>query len=187
MNPEERAYYTSHSRVTDPAEHARLLDALPRDPARLVDAVSSLVLHPLIVKALGITPHRDSADDVECRTIPNILARIVARDAAPLDVARPPERRFIGICRDYTLVACAALRHQGIPARARVGFATYFAPGFHDDHWVCEYFADGRWRLLDAQLSPRLREHFGITFSPADVPRDLFLVAGEAWRRLRRG
>ena len=85
------------------------------------------------------------------------------------------------------MVACATLRHHGIPARARVGFATYFVPGFHDDHWVCEYYAEGRWRLLDPQLGERVRAHYRIAFSPADVPRDAFLVAGETWRRVRSG
>lgn len=187
MTSEERAYYTTHSRMSDPGEQARLLEALPRDPRRLVAAVSGLVLHRLFVGPLGVTPPPESADDVECRAMSKILARIVARDAAPLDVARPPERRFIGICRDYALVACAALRHHSVPARLRVGFATYFTPRFHEDHWVCEYHAGDRWRLLDPELSERVLARFGVTFDPADVPRDAFIVGGDAWRRVRRG
>ena len=187
MQQGERAYYTTHSAASDPGPHARLLDALPADPARLVEAVSELVLHPLFVGALGITPHPDSGGDVEARTMPAMLERIVSRDPAALDVRREPERRFIGICRDHTLLACAALRHHRVPARARVGFATYFVRGFHDDHWVCEYHAGGQWRLLDPQLSERVRRHFGIAFSPADVPREAFLVAGETWRRIGSG
>src|SRR4029077_2620167 len=128
-----------------------------------------------------------SEDDVECRRLPRILDRIVARDPAPLDVARPPERRFIGICRDYALLACAALRHHGVPARLRVGFATYFTPGYLEDHWVCEYHAGDRWRLLDPELAPRVRTHFKIAFDPTDVPRDAFLVAGDVWQRTRAG
>lgn len=173
--------------MSDPGERARLLDALARDPAELVAAVSGLVLHRLFVAPLGITPPPESADDVECRSMSRILERIVARDPRPLDVARPPERRFIGICRDYALLACAALRHHGIPARVRVGFATYFVAGFHEDHVVCEYHAAGRWRLLDPQLSERVRAHFRITFDPTDVPHDAFLVGGDVWLRVRRG
>src|SRR6185437_6158275 len=105
---DEARYYTAHSQMTDPAERAPLLDALPADPARLVAAVSGLLLHPLFVTPLGI---------------------------APLDVTRPPDRRFIGICRDYALLACAALRHHRVPARLRVGFASYFTPGYLEDHW----------------------------------------------------
>jgi len=74
-----------------------------------------------------------------------------------------------------------------VPARARVGFANYFTPNFTEDHWVCEYHAGDRWRLLDPELSERVREYFRITFVPADVPRDRFLTAGDAWLRARRG
>lgn len=187
MTPDERAYYASHSGMSDPGDRARLLEAMPLDPAALVAAVSGVVLHRTFVAPLGITPPLGSADDVACRTMRNILERILARDAAPLDVRRPPERRFIGICRDYALVACAALRQHGVPARLRVGFANYFTPGYYEDHWVCEYDAGNGWRLLDPELSEPVRAHFKIAFAPYDVPRDAFLVGGDAWLRVRRG
>ena len=179
----EARYYAAHSRMTDAGDRAALLDVLPSEPSRLPAAVSGLVLHPLFVGPLGITPAPDSAEDAESRTLERMLDRVLTRDPGPLDAARPPDRRFIGICRDYALLACAALRHHGVPARLRVGFAAYFTPGYLEDHWVCEYHADDRWRLLDAELSAGVRAHFGIPFDPADVPRDAFLVAGEAWRR----
>jgi hypothetical protein len=72
-----------------------------------------------------------------------------------------------------------------VPARARVGFANYFTPDFNEDHWVCEYHAGDRWRLLDPELNTRVRNYFKVSFSAVDVPRDAFLVAGEAWRRAR--
>ena len=187
MKPDERSYYVSHGKVSDPGERAMLLRAMPSDPERLVTAVSSLILHRLFVAPLGITPHPASADDVESRTISRILDRILARDAGALDVPRPPERRFIGICRDYTLLACAVLRQHGVPARARVGFANYFTPNFNEDHWVCEYHGGDRWRLLDPELSERVRAYFKVPFAPSDVPRDAFLTAGDAWLRVRRG
>ncbi|MBM3221845.1 MAG: transglutaminase domain-containing protein [Candidatus Rokubacteria bacterium] len=187
MTPDERAYYATQSRISDPGDRAALFATMPSDPARLITAVTGLVLHETFVKALGITPDPASGDDIESRTITRIMDRILARDGAPLDVARPPERRFIGVCRDYTMVACAALRHHGVPARARVGFADYFAPGFQEDHWVCEYHDGARWRLLDPELGPRVREHFRITFPPDDVPRERFLTGGGAWQRVRQG
>jgi transglutaminase superfamily protein len=187
MTPAERAFYTTQSRMSDARERTPLLEALPRDPRHLVAAVSGLILHRLFVQPLAVTPPPESVDDVECRTVSRMLDRILARDPSPLDAARPLDRRFIGICRDYALLACSALRHHGIPARLRVGFAAYFTPGFHEDHWVCEYHAGDRWRLLDAELGDRVRAHFGIGFDPTDVPRDAFLVAGEAWGRARRG
>jgi len=185
MTPDERRYYATQSRVSDPEDRGTLLAALPAEPAGLVPAISRLVPHTLFVRPLRITAPAGSEADVESRSVPRILDRILERDPAPLQVTRPPERRFIGICRDYTLLACAALRHHGVPARARVGFANYFTPGFNEDHWVCEYHAGGRWRLLDPELNTRVRDYFKVTFPPADVPRDAFLVAGEAWRRAR--
>jgi hypothetical protein len=116
-----------------------------------------------------------------------MLTRILSRDPAPLATARPPEKRFIGACRHYALLACSALRHHGVPARVRVGFAGYFEAGFHDDHWVTEYWDDGRWRLMDAELTPGVRRHFGITFDPCDLPRDRFVTAGSAWLGVRSG
>jgi len=187
MQDEERGYYAAHSAASDPADRAPLLAALPADPSRLVEAVTGLVLHPLFVAPLGIHPPPESADDVESRSLPRMLDRLLRRDPAPLDVARPPARRFIGICRDYALLACAALRQHDVPARLRVGFATYFTPGYLEDHWVCEYHAGDRWRLLDPELGPAVRAHFRIAFDPTDVPRDAFLVAGAAWQRARAG
>jgi hypothetical protein len=45
-------------------------------------------------------------------------------------------------------------RHHAIPARARVGFATYFVAGLHLDHEVAEVWdaREDRWRLIDAEL-----------------------------------
>ena len=42
--------------------------------------------------------------------------------------------------------------HWHLPSRLRVGFATYFVRGFHEDHWLCEYWDGDTWRLLDAEL-----------------------------------
>lgn len=187
MHQDERAYYAAQSSFSDPGEYARLLDALPSDPARLAAAVSGLVLHRAFVGPMGITPDPRSDGDTESRVLHTILARILARDPASLDVRRTPDKRFIGVCRDYALVACAVLRHHGVPARVRVGFASYFTPGFHEDHWVCEYHRDGRWRLLDPELAEPVRVFFKVTFPSDDVPRNGFLVAGEAWRRYRQG
>src|ERR1700687_1433224 len=187
MTPDERRYYATQSRVSDPEDRSALLAALPAEPADLVPAISGLVLHTLFVRPLVITAPVGSEADVESRSVPRILDRILERDPAPLQVTRPPERRFIGICRDYALLACAALRQHRVPARLRVGFAAYFTPGYLEDHWVCEYHAGDRWRLLDPELSPRVRSHFGIAFDPAAVPREGFLVAGEVWRRVRAG
>ena len=83
----------------------------------------------------------------------------------------------------------ALLRAQGTPARARCGFGGYFTEGLFEDHWVCEYWHAGqqRWALVDAQIDGRQRALFSIDFDVTDVPRDRFLIAGDAWALCRSG
>jgi transglutaminase-like putative cysteine protease len=95
--------------------------------------------------------------------------------------------RVAGNCRHFTVLMVAMLRAQGTPARARCGFGGYFVEGMFEDHWVCEYWHAGRerWVLVDAQIDERQRDMFPIDFDVTDVPRDRFLIAGEAWARCR--
>lgn len=187
MTPDEGRYYTSQSVESDPADLRELLDALPKDPRRLLDAVAGLILDSTFAAPLGVVCSPDSADDVEIRRLPEMLKRILARSPGSLATARPPETRFIGACRHYALLACSAFRHHDVPARVRVGFANYFEPGFYDDHWVTEYWDGACWRLMDSELTPGVHRHFGVTFDPCDVPRDRFVTAGHAWRDVRSG
>jgi hypothetical protein len=187
MTPEEHGYYASHSPESDPGELREFLDALPKDPAGLLAIVGGLVLHAAFVAPLGVVCPPESADDRETRQISAMLRRILARNPGSLATARPPEKRLIGVCRHYALLACSALRHHGVPARVRVGFANYFGPGVYDDHWITEYWDGACWRLMDPELTPGVRGHFGVTFDPCDVPRDRFVIAGPAWRNVRCG
>lgn len=175
------ARYARHSRWSDPGRFAAGLDRLSADPAALSEIVGGLVLHPLFA------PAGANRSEASLRSIPEMLSVLLERDPAPLEQARERDKRVIGTCRNYALLACAILRQHGTPARLRVGFADYFTPDFWEDHWVCEYH-DGRdWRLLDAELTGEVRRRFGIAFDPADVPRDRLLAAGPAWLGLRCG
>ena len=101
---------------------------------------------------------------------------------------RAPEGRFFCVCAGFARVATAVLRMHAIPARCRVGFAAYFNPGFLEDHWVCEFWDGAAWRLLDTQLDEDgASASSGIDFAPQDVPREQFVDASTAWRRLRAG
>jgi len=87
------------------------------------------------------------------------------------------------------VLLAAVLRYQGVPARARCGFGTYFTPGRYEDHWVCEYWnaAQSRWVLVDAQLDERMIDVLKPDFDPLDTPRDRFIVGGKAWQLCRSG
>lgn len=175
--------------VTDPGPHAAALAALPGDVDALVRAVQGLMVHVFRAGSHGLELSPERRDEVNLRTVPRILDRVVELDDAPLDVARPPERRVVGNCRDHTVLLTAALRCHGVPARARCGFATYFLPDHFEDHWVCEWWdaAQGRWVLTDAQLDGLQRAALHVDFDPLDTPRDRFIVAGQAWRMCRAG
>jgi hypothetical protein len=187
MTQDEARYYASQSFESDPADLRELLEAVPKDPRALLDVVAGLVLDTAFVAPLGVVCPPESADDVEIRRVAEMLGRILARGPGSLATARPPEKRFIGACRHYAVLACSAFRHHGVPARVRVGFANYFEPDFYDDHWITEYWDGASWRLMDSELTPGVRRHFGVTFDPCDVPRDRFVTAGLAWRDARSG
>jgi hypothetical protein len=162
---------------------------LPSDVEVLCRIVQGLVLNFHWAAAYGVTLSEERRRDAQARSLTAIIARIIELDARPLQEARPPEARFAGTCRDFTLLLCSMLRAHGVPARARCGFAAYFTPGQFEDHWVCEYWstARGGWVRVDAQLDAVQREALRLTFDPLDTPSDQFLVAGRAWDTCRSG
>lgn len=183
-------YYARQGPITDPGPAAGAFAGLPADLRALSRVVQGLVFHYFADEAIfGWRPSRERIAEIDARRVSAMLARLAALDPAPLTEARSPERRLVGCCRDFTVLLCAMARHHGIPARARVGFARYFSPGFHVDHEILEWWdaAQRRWRLADAQLSDRHLAHYRIDFDPLDVPREQFVVGGRAWQLCRAG
>ena len=187
-------FYATHSTFSDPGELAHLYADLPHDPAQLARISRDLVIHRMEGDLFGHTHPTDRLhNDAETRYIDDILRIVVERNDAPLSRRREPGDRFVGTCRDFSLLHCSFLRHIGVPARIRSGFVDYFDPNgpsaFHNDHVVTEYWDERRgWLLADAELAdPFMTDHWKIDFDPMDVPRDRFLVAGETWRAIREG
>jgi hypothetical protein len=185
---EEHAFYRAQSVFSAVGDPARL-GALPADPHRLARLVRNVLIHREETELFGYRLPADRKNEAETRYVSDILRTVRALNGAPLTDPRLPSERFAGTCRDFALLLCALLRDAGTPARIRCGFAAYFEPGFHDDHWVTEYrHPDRGWTLIDAQmLAPETMEAYKISFDPLDVPRDRFLVAGDAWRACRTG
>jgi hypothetical protein len=188
LGSEEARFYGSQSAVSDPGEMVGWYEGLPRDVGELGRVVRDLMIHR-VEGGLWDVPIADDRmnDDAETRYTDDILRLIVGRDPRPLGLRRAYGDRFVAICRDFTLLHVSLLRHLGIPARLRSGFATYFdTDGFHSDHVVTEYWDERRgWLLADAQLFDP--ERYAMDFDPVDVPRDRFLMAGTAWRMIRAG
>lgn len=182
-------FYTRPAAMTSAGRYASLFDMLPREVAGLAAVAQGLLVHEHIAPAYGVTLSEEERSSVHIRPVEQLLERVVARDGGPLDTPRAVADRIAGNCRHFTVLMVAMLRAQGTPARARCGFGVYFVNGTYEDHWVCEYWHAGqqRWILVDAQIDDRQREMFPIDFDVTDVPRDRFLIAGEAWARCRAG
>jgi hypothetical protein len=182
-------FYTRPGAMTSPGRYAHLLAGLPRDIPGLAAIAHGLLIHEHMTAGYGVTLSGEQRESVHVRPVERMLELIMAGDGRPLGVAREPAARLPGNCRHFTVLMVAMLRAQGTPARARCGFGGYFTQGFFEDHWVCEYWdlAQERWVLVDAQIDGRQRDWFPIDFDVTDVPRDRFLVAGDAWAACRSG
>lgn len=183
---DNRAAYAAPAAMT--ALPDGFAEELPRDVAGLFRVVQGLMMHRFWGGAYGETITEARSAEAQMRSSRDIVARAHAIDPSPIATARPPSKRVIGVCRHFSVLAAALLRRQGVPARARCGFGLYF-DGNPVDHWVVEYWdaAAGAWRLGDAQMDAVQRSALKLPFDPLDVPRDQFLVGGEAWRRCRAG
>ncbi|AUX42768.1 hypothetical protein SOCE26_042020 [Sorangium cellulosum] len=182
-------FYRRPAAMTSAGEHARALEDLPRDVAALARIVQGVLLHQHWASKYGVTLSDERLGESHIRPTGQMLDRLFTHDHQPLSAARPPGARLVGICRHFTVLLAALLRAKGVPARARCGFGAYFMPDLRLDHWVCEYWnaEQARWILVDAQIDDVQRAALKLDFDPLDVPRDRFLIAGDAWAQCRAG
>jgi hypothetical protein len=137
-------FHTRPAAMTSSGGYASLFDALPRDVAALVRIVQGLALHEYMSGAYSVAIPDERRSESHIRPVERMLERLLAHDGRPLTLARPPEKRLVGVCHHSMLLLVAMLRAQGVPAWARCGFGAYFNPGYFEDHWVCEYWAARR-------------------------------------------
>ncbi|NED96525.1 transglutaminase domain-containing protein [Phytoactinopolyspora alkaliphila] len=182
-------FYARPAAMTSAGRHGTLFDELPGSVEEIAAMLPGLVIHEHMSQAYGYDLPDERRTSVHLRRVEALLERMLADDGEPLSVARPPEKRLAGNCRHFSVLLAATLRARGIPARARCGFGNYFGSGSHEDHWVGEYWnaQERRWVLVDAQIDDVLRGFLPIDFDTTDVPRDRFVIAGDAWVACRAG
>jgi hypothetical protein len=172
--------YSDHSPYSNPGTHAGFFTELSTDPEDLHRFVCSAVVHyraggPQLTEAQKADPDR--------RWLTSILDAAEAR--APLDGPRTQAQQVAGCCRDHTLLTLGVLRTHGIPARSRIGFATYFTPGWNGDHVVGERWNGDRWVRFDPELD---QQDFGFDVDDMPTgPESPFRTAAEAWLAIRKG
>ena len=181
------AWYREQSVITDPGKYAHLYETLPEDVPELCRIVQGLLLHVFHTHRYDVELTDQRKKEVRLREVEHILQRLVELDERSLIHPRKPGDRVISHCRDYAILLCSFLRHKGIPARAREGFATYFEV-LHQCHWICEYWCEDAkaWVIVDAQLDAIQAEHYQIDFDPLDVPAGKFLYAGQEYELVHK-
>lgn len=179
---EPAEHYSQHSRYSDPGAHAQLLQAVPPDLSTVCAVAQNTIAH---YRAASVPLPSSSNADINARWLSRILDLDQQRHGMPLQHERPEAERVQGCCRDHTLLAVSILRQHGIPARSRVGFATYLSPDTRVDHVVAETWTGDRWRRFDAGVAgPR-----GAVDNPLDIPigdGSPFLTAAAAWSGYRQ-
>jgi hypothetical protein len=183
--------WATQSRVTDPGPAGPTIDELPSDIAALCQASSQLVFHYRAggdFAANGLPAERVS--EIDTRYADAMFGLVLERGEPTLARARKAPDRVVGCCRDTTVLLLALARHKGIPARARVGFAAYFEPGWLIDHVVAEVWdeREDRWRLVDGEQNGAwTTEVNGRPVDWLDLTDDQFITGPRAWRAARAG
>lgn len=176
-----------HTLWTAPEAHAPMLRTLPREPEALADAIEGVVVHIAVARAFGQVVPPEAEWDRLLRRTARLLQEALRRDGRALTERRDLPNMLVGNCHEFALLAVSALRENGTPARLRVGYSNYFAPGFWEDHWVCQHWTGSRWATLDAQLGSGTRSRLNISFDTADIPRGAWRSAASTWRAIRAG
>ena len=128
-------YYAQAGMMTDLTALADQLSGLPQDVAAMCKLVQNLYLHIFWADRYGYPVPDERQNEVQVRHAAHKLSLTLARRLGGLVAPRTPAERQISNCRDFSTLTVALLRHLGVPARARCGFATYFAPDQVVDHW----------------------------------------------------
>ena len=158
------------------------LEDLPTAPVDLCQVAQALVVLPDLAAGFGIPEERLA--EKELRGASDILRALYALDEGSVGQSRPFPDRVVGTCRHFSVLSCAFLRHRGIAARSRCGFASYFVPDKFVDHWIVDYWhaGEGRWVRIDPEILG-----FDYVARPADLEDGEFLSGGEAWTWCREG
>ncbi|MBD3206987.1 transglutaminase domain-containing protein [Candidatus Bathyarchaeota archaeon] len=189
-------YYSKPSPLTylpEEKEITNLLRDIPETVPGVVEAVQNTLLHIFWAERYGERLTEKRTSEVNIRSAADMLRRAAEIRKTSLSDPRRNSEKVIGNCRDFSVLSVALMRRKGIPSRARCGFGAYFStPDMklrYIDHWVVEYWKpeNKKWVMVDSQLDKFQRTALSINFDPLDVPHDMFLTGGHAWKVCRKG
>jgi hypothetical protein len=176
----ELADHARHSPYSDPGRHAAAVAAVPPSTPELHAAARAVIVH---YRGQASELVDGQVEGIGLRWLDAILDAATTRSPGDLAHPRPVPEQVAGCCRDHTLFCVGVLRQHGIPARSRVGFASYFEDGFQHDHVVAEHWDGTRWVRHDPEAPAR------DGLDREDLPTGLgapFETAAEVWLAHRR-
>ena len=166
-------------------EQSELVNRLALEPLDLCRVAQGLLVAPPDAVGAGLGEQRMIERNL--RPAAALLERALQLDSLlQVHSSRPADRRVVGTCRHFAVIATALLRAVGVPARARCGFASYFIPPKKVDHWIVELWstAQRRWIRVDPEWLDRPTP---TASRPEDLRPGEFLSGGEAWQLIRTG
>jgi len=201
MTPELQ-YYALPETLTDLSDFKEFTDWLSPDPRVIFQVAQGLIVHDMWLERYGVKAQTEQLRGVCTPSASDMLTQVskLRKDSLSFAVPRSPEERIIACCREFTVLATALFRAKGIPARARCGFALYLAaPGFYEDHWMCEYWDGDKWIAIDPQIDPFQQSSFQnwanttksadpaykdmlLSLDPMNLTDKHFITAGVAWK-----
>ncbi len=185
-----KKYYIKQSKITHPGKYLFLYSNLPDNIIDLCDIVQNLLLHIHWAERYGRIILDEEKHEEGLRKVERQLELYIRNSSSKTFIQLNREQKILGTCRDFSTLLCSFLRYKGIPARPRCGFAKYFdrTSNYKYDHWVCEYWdsKNNKWLLADAQLDEFQCKELNISFNTTNVPKELFMFAGEAWNFCRK-
>jgi len=179
--------YIKNSEFTELAVDLLDISEVPDDISGICKFVQGNLIHSYWLEHYGVeVDPANRLAEMQTRYAKDLVSLAMLKSGEPSHVIKKPEHRVVSICRDFSLLVCSILRSKGVPARLRSGFATYLAQNYFEDHWVCEYWENGKgWVAVDAQLDEIHHQVLKFDFDPCDVPASNFIVAGKAWKLCR--
>jgi transglutaminase superfamily protein len=180
--------WRSQSAVTQVGPSAPAIDDLPSSLEGLRKISQKLVSH-YMGSSDGLTGPitGERLKEVDLRYADAMFARLLEMGPPKLSRERPPDQQIAGCCRDFTVLYVAMARRKGIPARVRMGYATYFMPDWYLDHVIAEVWDTSakRWRLIEPEITDAFAAQANL--DPLDVPSDRFVTGPRAWLAARSG
>ncbi|MGI6071461.1 MAG: transglutaminase domain-containing protein [Lachnospiraceae bacterium] len=134
-------FYAAQSPFTDPGRNVQMFEGLPVSVSEIKDVLKGICLDYREIDKYPIQNER--LLETNNRYAEEMLQAIYNLDKeSPITTGRPENARMMASASQFATLCCSMLRHAGIPARSRIGFAkdgedykTYAIIEYHDNGW----------------------------------------------------